>query len=326
MKCAQVDGDVYASEPDMASALVPRSMPLLKSLPNHEVNPHQTAFALDCNSDDSEAEPMSLPVAVVGATNYAISPIAGKLALLALASDDLKRGLIVVTTLGEFAKQLYPAAKRIQQREITEVARALEELDRLFVYLPDNRHVHVFAVDGFASRVAHANADMEVQISLPRTFLGILTAGITGGKLKGTEFRGEFLINLDGAMRIPAKRPSLLRHYIRAASHWNAAFDPQRGSFNPRYLKAYSSEEWAAITNSLPPGVVEYLRSNGPRNATSTMRAQWAKERKGLRDDLDELQQMGLVSVSETGGGQFKLLPPAAHQYAWELVRKHGSR
>jgi hypothetical protein len=202
----------------------------------------------------------------------------------------------------------------------------LDELRRLFVYLPDGSKVQVFYARS-ARSPENAKADMDIVWGLIPDFVAILHAGIVGGTLKGTEYRGEFLINMDGAMRIPAKRPSLLRHYIRAAAHWNAAFKPgSSGEFDASMMQAYTAEQWTAMTNSLPAGVVEYLGANDSTRRTSTQRAQWSKARKAMDEELAELEATKLVTIAKEGRGRFKLLPPPVYQEAWAQSRKAGKR
>ena len=133
-------------------------------------------------------------------------------------------------------------------------------------------------------------------------------------------------MNLDGAMRLPTKRPATLRHYIRAAAHWNAAFKPG-GAFDPGKLPTYTAQKWASMTNSIPPAAVAYLLADGKRKrTTSTGAAQWSKDRKAMLDDLDFLHAEGLVVVEKVGKDGLRLLPPAVHQEAWALARKAGTR
>lgn len=320
MREVTVEGDRYAPAPLVASRLLPRSLPLLADIKGHERKPHQTVLALD----DGLGE--ALPVAVAGATNYAITPLAAKVAVLALASDSLRRGQMQRLSLLELTRLLNPGAKRIRTRELQATAVALDELRRLFVYLPDNRKVQLFDTTS-AAKPQEATGDLPVLIGLTRSFTLTLKSGITGPSLSGNEYRGEFLVNLDGLMRIPTKRPSLLRHGIRAHAHWNAAFKPgSKGAFDADMLPVYTAEKWAAITNALPPGVVEYLQTNNPKRRSATQRAQWSKDRKAMFDDLAKLEAMGLVVIAKPGKDVFRLLPPAPYLEAWSQARKTGRR
>jgi hypothetical protein len=305
----KVDGDTYAQTPDVAKALVPRSWPLLKGA--EQSKPHQAVLAFEAPERDT------LPVAVVGATQYAITPTAAKVAVLALANDNIKRGHMQSIGLGELAQLIHPSSKRIQARELEATSAALDELRRLFVYLPDGGKVPLFGTKS-AINPKTATAELRVLVGLTSEFLHTLKTGITGPALRGGEYRGEFLVNLDGMMRISNKRPSLLRHSIRAYAHWNAAFKPgSDGRFDASRMPAFSVEKWAALANSLPPGVVEYLAANEDKRDTSTRRAQLTKERKAVLEDLDELEAMGLVRVEKLSRYEFKLLPPESYLEAW---------
>lgn len=98
--------------------------------------------------------------------------------------------------------------------------------------------------------------------------------------------------------------------------------------FDPSRLPTYTAEQWATITNSLPPGVVEYLRAAGGKagRTTSTHRAAWSKERAAMMDDLAELEAMGLVVVEHKGRAGFKLLPPKVFLEAKNEAMTNGRR
>jgi hypothetical protein len=315
----KVDDDTYATTPSVASKLLPRSWPLLTDK-GIEKRPHQAVLAFESPASES------LPVAVVGATNYAITPLAAKVAVLALANENVKRGKMQSISLGELARLVNPNAKRIQDRELQAASAALDELRRLFVYLPDGGKVQLFDTKS-AINPSMATADLQVLVGLASGFVHTLDSGIVGGSLSGNEYRGEFLINLDAMMRIPAKRPSLMRHSIRAYAHWNAAFKPgSDGEFDPSMMPTFSAEQWAAITNSIPPGVVEYLLANDPQHRSDTRRVQWGRDRKAMQEDLAELEAAGIIVVEQHGKDRFKLLPPKAYLEAWRLSRKQGKR
>ena len=319
MSTVELEGDRYAPEPGVAARLVPRSFALLSEIKGHERRPHQTVLALE-REDDSTA----LAVAVAGATNYAISPLAAKYALLILASEEVRTGKPQRSTLGRFAAEAYPDT-RIQPRELRASALALDELRRLFVYLPNGAKVQVFDTTS-AAAPEYALKDLPIVSGLTRSFAVALAGGLSGGALRGNEYNGDFLVNLDGAMRLPTKRPATLRHYIRAAAHWNAAFKPG-GAFDPGKLPAYTARKWASMTNSIPPAAVAYLLADGKRKrTTSTGAAQWSKDRKAMLDDLDFLHAEGLVVVEKVGKDGLRLLPPAVHLEAWAKARKEGSR
>ena len=315
LSSVKLDGDRYAPEPAVATRLVPRTLALLSGLDGHERRPHQTTL-------DIETEEQALAVHVVGATHYAISPHAAKLALLILGSEEARKGTLQRATLGDWAAEIYPGA-RIQPRELQQTAKALDELDGLFVHLPIGNKMRVFEAIS-ASTPANAQKSLPVAAGLSRAFAEMLAEGIRGDGLRGSEYNGDFLVNLDGAMRLSAKRPALLRHYVRAAAHWNAAFKPG-GGFDPEKLRLYTPQGWATITNRLPLGVVEHLRSGGKRSTNPTADAAWRKERQGMNDELDELESVGLVKIERKREG-FRLLPPDVHLEAFALARKAGTR
>jgi hypothetical protein len=324
-RAVEIDGDSYALEPSAATdaLLLPRTYPLFSMLEGHERRPHQTVLPL-------EAEETALPVAIVNAAQYAITPLASKVALLVLAADDVKRGHMQSLSLSDLVRRLHPTAKRFQARELAAAENALRELRRIVAILPDGRDVALFDTAAFdPSLVAGTGPSANVMVTwgLTRTFLDILARGVTGGRLKGNEFNGDFLINIDGAMRIPNKRPGMLRVYVRLAAHWNAYSIPgSGGAFDASRMPAYTIDRLATMANSYSAGVVEYLQANDRKALKASKRVQLSKERKSIRDDIEALEEMNLLRVEKAHRDEIRLLPPGAHHAAWEQMRKGGSR
>lgn len=311
-----VDGDEYANEPSLTTKLLPRTYALLPA--DHASRPHQTALALE--PDEADA----LPVAIANAQGIVMSTGAALLALQFFADEKIRRGQTVRLELGELTKRLRPDSKRVQQRDHEKTAEFLEELSNLSVFLPDDTKVHLFDMQTPRSPEA-ARSDMPLLCALSRTCAAAL-GNIQGPGLKGNEYSGEFLINLSGTMRLGMSKPTLLRHYIRAAAHWNAAFEPGTGAFDPSRMKAHDIDHWAAIANAFPPGVVEYLAAKGEdRKRLADRRRARSKERQRVKDDWDELAARGLVVVDKAGD-RYRLLPTEQHQEARRTMRQRGGR
>ena len=311
-----VDGDEYANEPSLTTKLLPRTHALLPA--DHATRPHQTALALELDEADA------LPVAIANAQGLVMSTGAALLALQFFADNNIRQGRTVRFELGELTKRLRPEAKRVQQRDHETTAGWLVELSNLSVFLPDDTRMHLFDMQTPRSPEA-ARADMSLLCGLSRTCAEALR-GLQGPGLKGNEYNGEFLINLSGTMRLPMNRPTLLRHYIRATAHWNAAFEPGTGKFDPSRMPTHELDKWAAIANTYSPGVVEYLVAKGEdRKRLADRRRARSKERQRIINDWDDLAARGLVTI-EKNGERYRLVPPEQHQEARRKMRQRGDR
>lgn len=320
----EVDGERYGSIPDaLGGAMLPRSYSLLPS--GHEKRPHQTALPMDTGE-----APMALSVVVSGSAPYVVSPVAAKLSLLAFSDRRVRGGELVKHTLGGLARELHPRSNRLLKRDLTTSAEALDELRRLFLFLPDGTKVQVFDVQSPAAP-DHAEATMPIRFGVTRTFAEALsvrdTPRTTGHELERA-YNGEYLINLDGALRLPNNRPAMLRNYIRAAALWNASFLPATGAFDPDRVRFLSLEELAIIANDLPPGVVEYLAADkAGRQRLAERRSDLAKSRKQGREMLEELEAThGLLVVEADGKGGYRLMPTEHHLEAWRKYRAGAGR
>lgn len=335
----EVDGDHYAHEPSFIedTALLPRSWKLLPS--DHSRKPHQTALPIDDihinqgylkNESSVSQNPMedhgeTLPVAIAGSQGYVLSPYAAKIALLMLASPQVKAGEMVRSTIGELTRLTRPEAKRLQSRDYEAAARGLDELHHLFIFLPDNTKVPVFQVQSPA-RPELARPDMTLRYGLTALFSEALSQAASGSLhgpgLQGREYSGQFLLNLTGTMRLPNNKPTLLRYYMRFAAHWNAAFTPgSKGEFDLGRMPSHTIEEWAAIANALPPGVVEYIEAKRGGIVSKKRAPQLSMERKRAIEDLDTLaDEHGLIKL-EKRGDVILPLPPSSYIEAWCLFR-----
>jgi hypothetical protein len=259
-----------------------------------------------------------------------MSPSASKLALLTLASEDARSGKLAKATLAELTRWTRPDLSRIQARDYEATGRGLDELRQLFLFLPDGSRVQLFDVTSPANPAA-ADPEMTLYYGLTQSLaLALLRAAageFRGPNLRGQEYRGEFLMNLSGAMRLPNNQPSLLRYYVRLTAAWNAAFSDGSGAFDLDRFKALPLEEWAALANSLQAGVVEYLSADEEeKKAIKNRRFALRDDRKRAREDLEALAEEHKLIRLEGKGNLVRPLPPEDYLEAWELFRQQGGR
>lgn len=320
----EVDGDKYVPTPDVAQAvLVSRSMPLLPR--GHRRRPHQHALPMSIdNSPFGADDGGSLAESVANATQYAISPAAAKVALLALSSYEVQHGKLARATALEIAHIIHPKAARIQSRHLRAVAQAVTSLRGVFLYLPDGTRVQVFSIRD-AQSVDVVSRDMEFVWGLDATFQDAIVDYIDG-KRKGDPYNGTFLLNIDGAMRIPNNRPSALRLLIRAGASANAAYK-RGGEFNEKKLPYVPLDTLAVIANSYQPAVIEYLEATcETRRRIRNRKADLRTARQRVLNDLELLEAERLVVIDKRGADSYRLRPPQAHLDAWRSIREEDQR
>lgn len=324
-----INSDSYATAPKLIeeAALLPKSWALFP--PDHYRRPHLTSLPLDGSKGDT------LPVALASGQSSMMSTISAKLALVILASPQVRAGNLAKSTLGELTAWTRPPQLRLRSRDHETTARSLDELRSLFIFLPDNTKVQVFDIQS-PGRPEDAAPDMLLHYGLTGTFTEALARAnrgelggqhiLAGRPLQGQEYRGEFLLNLTGIMRLPNTQPNLLRYYIRFAAHWNAAFCASNGAFDAEKMLARSLEDWAALANALPPNVVEYLSAKRMGQATQDQRRRLSEERKHAREDLEALEgEYKLIRILKVGD-LWKPLPPDDYHAAWGVFRAQGGR
>jgi len=323
----EVDGSQYVQEPGFAEkVLMPRTAPLLIDSPS--CGPEQASLPLGAPDQLSEDQPFA--VAVANATQWgAISPLGSKLALLTLAEERAWKGMFVAGTAEQFAKLAYPASKRIQPRELTNVGAAFHELGKLIFYLHDYTKVRPFDTRSPAA-AAHVTRDMPLGIGLGSAFRQAVGQMLTG-KGHGA-FGGAFVLNLSGALALPNNQPSKLRHLVRASAAWNAAYgDWRKGGYDDARLPWHDLDQWAKLTNCYPIGVVEYLAARGEeRRKLSNRRVVLGAKRKELLRDIEELaDKYRLVRIekrSSKGADEYRLAPPEEWLEAWARIRSGAVR
>lgn len=309
-----VDGREYAPAPDLAvknpSALVPASYALLPA--DHAKKPHQTLLPIDLQGGE-DAPP--LPVAIAGATQYAIAPASGKLGLLVMAAAHAGGGKLHKTTLRELTRNINPEAAKLVTSHYETVMRGLVQLDGLRLVLPNGLSYRVYECPIPWRELKPEEYDVPLFVGMTKTFEKTLAAI---GELAGASYRGDFLFDLTGAMMLPTRRPGLLRQYIRSCAFWNSYWKPGTpGEPDPSRVPEVPAERWAAMTNYLPPAAAEYLRANkkGDRRSLS-------QSIKDTLKDAEELDALHLVKLDKASRHGIRLLPPPEYLEAWQESRK----
>lgn len=309
-----MDGREYAPAPDLAiqnpSALVPTSYALLPE--DHARKPHQAVLPIDQQGGE-DAPP--LPVALAGATQYALKPAAGKLGLLVMAAAWAGKGRLHKTTLQELTRAINPEA-RLAPSHYETVLRGLVQLDGLRLVLPNGFSYPVFECPIPWRNLRPEEYVVPLYVGMTRTFEKTLAAI---AQEAGASYRGDFLFDLTGAMLLPTKRSGLLRQYIRSCAFWNHYWKPgTAGEPDPSRVPEVSAERWAAMTNYLPPTAVEYLRAKRKAGDRRSLSASI----KDTLKDAEDLAAAGLVKIDKANRHSVRLLPPPEYLEAWHESRK----
>lgn len=298
----RVNGDEYAEAPAVAR-YVSRSLGLTPTRIQQRLLP--VAF------DEVREE---LAVCVLRDSQALISPLAGKAALmLAVASRD--DGALCRVTVDDFTRALKPDG-RIQARDRQAVVAAVRELRSMGVVLPSGVDLLLWDIAAPTSAAVTTEAEL---------FFGWSRSALTEelGAIANKRWRGRFILNLTGAMRMDARHTLELRAYVQIAASWNEAqFGPQ-STFQPRQALRGTAEELAARFNALSPAAVQAITERGSR----------MKYRRDLSDDkrrvvealerlADEAKLIRLEKVGET----YQPMPPDELLHAREEMRSKGRR
>lgn len=318
LQAVEVGGKQYAPAPDLAilprSVVVPAGYSLLPA--DHADRPHQAILPLDITGAD-DAPP--LPVALTDATQYAIAPAAGKLGLLIMAAAWAGKGKLHKTTLRELTAAINPTAAKLFGSHYDTVTRGLKDLDGLRLVLPNGLAYRVFECPVTWRELTPQEYDTALFVGLTRTFEKTLAAiAETAGK----SYKGDFLIDLTGAMALPTRRAGLLRQYIRACAFWNSQWKPgTNGEPDPDRVPEVAAERWAGMTNYLTPTAAEYLRGKGKGD-----RRRLSDSVKETLSDAAYLEGRGLVRLERADRKAIKILWPEAYMEAWREARKGAAR
>ena len=297
-----IDGDIYQKAPKIvryvskAVGVMPRSHRSGQSILPVELH-----------------ESTSVTLQARGGQKYVLDPYAGKMFLFMLTTCP-KSGL-VKGTVDELTRVLNPTKKRIQARDRIATVQAARNLREVWMIMPDDTDIQVFDI-----RAPSLLDKVTKNQPICWSFSNQLTTAIKNDELKF--LKGEFIINLSGAMRLSGNESGALRQYIFSCALWNDAKNPASKRFDPKYLPTYTIEEWAAATNTLNSGSVEYLEELDPDK-----RRKLSNDRKKVWQSLKLLsEKYGLIKIEKNGENKFKVLPPDSLLDAYDQHRKGHRR
>lgn len=283
-----------------AAALVPVSYAARGGvlMPENTKRPSQMSLAL---SLETKGAPFFQVSTKKNPSAVALKPEAAKLAMLLFPFGEGRQRI----TLGELGKHLYPKQKRVRaDRELVKVAQALETLDSLFYYLPDQTKVRCFDVS-LPWTPGHASAEMEIDLGLSASFLGAISPESRGlDKL----WAARFVFNLTGYLALPNDKAAPLRILPMASQMWNEAFsgNGKERRFDPKKVEALTLDQWAIKSNSLARVGVEHLTGNKSKSGSARL----SEAREEVLEAREILEAANLVRVETVGKESFRLLPP----------------
>ena len=293
-----IDGDIYQKAPKIvryvskAVGVMPRSF-----------RAGQNVLPVELH------ESTSVALKAAGSQKYILDPYAGKMFLFMLTTcpnSGMVRG-----SVDELTKVLNPQKKRIQARDRLATVQAARNLREVWMIMSDNTDIQVFDIRA-PSLLGKINKKQPICWS----FSNQLKQAIENEEFKF--LKGEFILNLSGAMRLSGNEAPALRQYIFACASWNDAKNPASKRFDPKYLPTYTIEEWAAATNSLNSGSVDCIE-----NEESKIRYKLSRDRKKTWQHLKILsEKYGLIRIEKTSKKKFKILPPNSLLEAYNQHRK----
>jgi hypothetical protein len=307
LSSVDLDGKTFAPQADLA--VVPAGIALLPG-DHAAAKSHQAVLAID---DSGDLDALPLVGTIAGATQYAITLPAAKLAILIMAGAISKSQPTTQTTIRELAERLNPTlnAHRLRPTHYQTIFRALEELSRQYIYFPNGFKYQAFFTALTWRDLTPAEYDYEILVGITP----IIEAALACHREKNTSYKGQFLLELTGTLALERGGP--LRQYVRAAAAWNAYWRGD-GEPDPAKVPTLSTERWASMTNYLPPAAVEYLRTKNRARGGHVRAAEAVKK---ILKDAEELEAAGLVVIDKASREEIRLLPPELYLEAWRKSR-----
>ncbi|MBU0609494.1 MAG: hypothetical protein KKI08_16525 [Armatimonadetes bacterium] len=318
----EIDGTQYAAQPanPRVDCVVPRSWEVVR----HEAGaakPGQSFLPLQMPGVDP------LPLALVSQTGSVamarrsgavLSPHAGKIALLLLASAP-RPDAMVTAELVDIARAINPDADRIQRSHLVSTARGLLDIESAVVVSPDDWT----RIRCFDMRVPvdpdNPKRSQRIEWKLGGLFVSEMRLkSLPSGRRDS--YAGYFVINLDGAMRLPVARDAMLRHYIRAAAVWNDSHGIGKGrGFEASRMQWFTMNRWLALANALSARAADAMA--GTRTVSSARQGQYLDRQRGKKD-LDALHDRRLIRMEVRGrSGEIRPMPPEDLLEAWQAFR-----
>jgi hypothetical protein len=320
MESVRIDGRDYTPAPDIAiapntesRAIVPAGITLLPA--EYVSKPHQAVLPLDETGQES-APPLA--VAIAGATQYAITLPAAKLAILIMGKSMNRRFDPTTASLRELAQRINPGARLVKSHFET-ITKSLAQLDNLRVMLPNGLSYRVLDTPVPWRELTPEEYDQPLVLGFARSFAEAVMQNVE--LTAGRSYRGEFLLDETGVMEL--KHSGVVRQYVRSAAFWNAYFKGGKGEPDPAKVPATPTEQWAALTNHLSPAAAEYAHTKNRKRGGHVRMAEAVKE---ILEGVQELEAKGLVRVDKADKKQIRLLPPEIYLEAWQKSRSGEDR
>ena len=259
-----------------------------------------------------EVQPEELAVRVVRDTQALISGMAGKAALLLSVASRHDGGLCRIS-VDELTRTLKPGA-RVQLRDKKAVVEAVRELRTVGVVLPNGVDLPLWQIAAPTPDRLGEGGDVLFAWST-------LALAQELGATVASMWRGRFVLNLSGAMRIDARHPLELRAYVQTAAAWNEARRGPQSVFKPELTLKGTAEELAVRFNALSPAAVQAKLERGGKS-----RSVLSDDKARVVQALERLSDEDKLIRLEKKGGVYQLLPPEPLLEAHELMREHGQR
>lgn len=306
-----VDGETYASEPELAGAAVgralrPRAFDIVPDDWLH--NPAQLTLALNMDPPDAVREYI-IETAAKTAHLAKLPNICPKLLGFMFAAAPMT-GRPVKGTLLELARWLYPDWTKNNRS-----TRDLQGLGAAFVAVKSLRLVDT-KPDGTRHPYDLFNVDYDLSCK-PDAKLGFMINPWLVERMKGGKGGGFFLLNMTRWLALGIQNPRLFPLALRLAALWDTA--RKGGIYDPAHLRPITSDRLAWECNTLSEGAAMYRA--GKTDAGTDKRAgkkALGYARAELEADLNRLQKAGLLGPWEkrkVHGKGFTVLPVPPADY-----------
>jgi hypothetical protein len=299
----------FGIAPDIGVIALPPGATLLRGR-DSEKWPFQTLLPLDDSESGKSDTGIPLVMTLAGGQREMMPAATGKLALLIMDGCHRNRGGngMIETNLRDLTRIINPGRDgKLQASHYNTVLQALHSLAMLRVVLPgDFSSYAVFDCPLPYRTATPSEYDKPIWLGMARGFTSVITQACPS-------YKGFFVFNLSGCMRLDTKRPALLRQYIRAAAEWNHLRIVQKKG--PPTIRM-EIERWALMVNTLSAGAIKAM------NGSLQQRRKKSEDIKTTREELEELHERGLLILEKAGKsssrGEIILRCPDDLEEAWQ--------
>ena len=284
----EVGGDHYTGAPVLAQYV---SRAISTQAPGRS---HRVALRLN-RPIHSENNQDVLPGQLIENVQFVLSPYEAKTFFYLMTTVPMDQS-VVQTTLGELVGELVPEHDATHlSRHCEQVSVALRTLASAQLVLPDDTVVDLFSIRQPRDPTL-SKSDQKIAWGLDPNFLHLLESEIPNNSeelLK--QLNGAFLVNMSAVMRFEHNDANLMRHYVMTCAIWNdaQAFSSSQ-NFNAEAVPAYTDTQWGVLTNSFSKSAQSYLMGESKEDA---WRKRASKEKKKIREELIELEKIGLIKI-----------------------------